>query len=144
MMIIRYHQFRLHIYIYIYIELMINLVYISNIWMNIFYHQSKYAKAGILYIYIYQIYHDYISHQSCISHLNDKPVYIYIYIYIYIVFYISRIGTHLLHLFTAAAAASTSSSSSRLLRLWWLSGSVVGFKVYIYMCVCVCVGDPIR
>ena len=52
--------------------------------MNIFYHQSKYAKSGI---YIYQIYYDYISHQSCISHLNDKPIYIYIYIYIYFYIY---------------------------------------------------------
>ena len=40
-------------------------------------------------VYISQIYYDYISHQFCISHLNDKPdIYIYIFIYIYI----SRIG----------------------------------------------------
>jgi len=29
-------------------------------------------------VYTSQIYYDYISHQSCISHLNDKPdIYIY-------------------------------------------------------------------
>ena len=128
---------------------MIDLVYISNIWC-IFYHQSKYDKYGV-YIYIYQIYYDYISHHSCISHLNDKPIYIYIFTYIYTFIYITNWnvcwGLHLLHLFKGvAAASSSSSSSSRLLRLWWLSGSVVGFKVYIYIYVCVfvCVGDPIR
>ena len=39
-------------------------------------------------VYISQIYYDYISHQSCISHLNDKPyIYMYkiLYIYIYII-----------------------------------------------------------
>ena len=46
-----YHQFRLHIYI----EHMINLVYISNIWMNIFYHQSKHDKSGIYLKYMMYI-----------------------------------------------------------------------------------------
>ena len=46
-----YHQFQLHIYI----EHMINLVYISNIWMNIFYHQSKYDKSGIYLKYMMYI-----------------------------------------------------------------------------------------
>ena len=44
-------------------------------------------------VYISQIYYDYISHQSCISHLNDKPdIYIYIiFIYIYIYHELERL-----------------------------------------------------
>ena len=55
LMNICYHQFRLHTYIYIYIEHMINLVYISNIWMNIFYHQSEYDRSGIYLTYMMYI-----------------------------------------------------------------------------------------
>ena len=120
---------------------MIDLVYISNIWC-IFYHQSKYDKSGV-YIYISNLLWLYFPPILYIP-FKYKPIYINI--YIYIVLYISRIGTFAEACICSIsskvqqqpAASSSSSSSSRLLRLWWLSGSVVGFKVYIYICVCVC------
>ena len=111
---------------------MINLVYISQIYDVYFTTNLKMINL----VYTSQIYYDYISHQSCISHLNDKPD-----IYIYIMNWNVCWGLHLLHLFKGVAAAS--SSSSRLLLLWWLSGSVVGFKVYIYVCVYVWWPDKI-
>ena len=85
----------------VYLKHMINLVYISNIWL--IYFTTNLNMIDLVYIsqiydvyfttnlnminlvYTSQIYYDYISHQSCISHLNDKPdIYINIYIYIYI------------------------------------------------------------
>ena len=94
---------------------------------------------NLVYIYIYQIYYDYISHQSCISHLNDKPIYIYIYIYsfIYITNWNVCWGLHLLHLFkgvaaAAAAAAGCCGCDGWVEALWGLK------YIYIYMYVCVC------